>query len=489
MTNYFSPEIKYKAKISFVLVSIVSILAATVATHTSITAASILNLYLPFVVMQSFYLTVRAKYILATVNATLWAIFSYTLAVAWIRDLAAVTTTVFSYIAIFGIAILPGFMNMFMITSLFLDLRPKRKSSDIIEYPPITILVAAYNEQDSIVGTLESIERQGYGGTIRTIVINDGSRDDTARLVKECMSKYSWLTLLDLEQNVGKRGALNRGLELVDTDLTITIDGDSYLYSGALQNLVERYLSDPPNTAAVAGAVLVRNSRKNWVTRIQEWDYFLGIAAVKRIQSLYHGTLVAQGAFSLYRTSVLRECGGWPHSVGEDIVLSWDILRRDYRIGFCEDAYLFTNVPERLGVFIKQRQRWSRGLVEAFKAHWVLLFKPRMTTMYIWWNFSFLFLDVIYTFVFVPGVILACFGLYYIAGPMTLIVLPVAMLVNWVMYGTQVETFFHNNLKVRKNRGGFILYMLVYSLILQPVCVIGYIKELLWGGRKSWGTK
>ena len=68
------------------------------------------------------------------------------------------------------------------------------------------------------------------------------------------------------------------------------------------------YLSDPPNTRAVAGAVLVRNSRKNLVTGVQEWDYFHGIAAIKRLQSLYQGTLVAQGAFSVYDTA---SYAGW----------------------------------------------------------------------------------------------------------------------------------------------------------------------------------
>jgi biofilm PGA synthesis N-glycosyltransferase PgaC len=116
----------------------------------------------------------------------------------------------------------------------------------------------------------------------------------------------------------------------------------------ALANIVGRLMSDPAGTAAVAGAVLVRNSRLNVVTKVQEWDYLHGIAAVERLQSLYHGTLVAQGAFFLYRTAVLQEVGGWPDCVGEDIVLTWSILRRGYRVGYAEDAVAFTNVPVTL---------------------------------------------------------------------------------------------------------------------------------------------
>ena len=66
--------------------------------------------------------------------------------------------------------------------------------------------------------------------------------------------------------------------------------------------------------------MLVRISRANLLTRMQEWDYYLGIAAVKRLQGLFQSTLVAQGAFSIYRTERVRAIGGWPDAIGEDIV-------------------------------------------------------------------------------------------------------------------------------------------------------------------------
>jgi len=234
--------------------------------------------------------------------------------------------------------------------------------------------------------------------------------------------------------------------------------------------------------------VLVRNSRENWLARCQEWDYFHGIAAVKRVQSMYHGTLVAQGAFSLYTRDALVQAGGWPECVGEDIVLSWALLETGARIGYCEDACLFTRVPTRLRQFARQRQRWSRGLMEAFGRHWRLLFHPRMTTLFIWWNLLFLPLDLVYTLAFLPGLVLALFGFYWIAGPMTLLVLPLAAIWNLVIFRTQKRMFQAQNLRVRRNLGGFLFYTLGYTMILQPVCVMGYAAELL-RLRKSWGTK
>jgi len=203
---------------------------------------------------------------------------------------------------------------------------------------------------------------------------------------------------------------------------------------------------------------------------------------------MYHGTLVAQGAFSLYRRQSLEEVGGWPESVGEDIVVSWALLARGYRIGYAANALAFTNVPEKMRQFALQRKRWSRGLMEAFKLYWPLLFKKRMMTLFIWWNVLFLPLDLVYTFVFIPGLILAMFGYFYIAGPLTLAVLPLSALWNTVIFRIQKDVFYRQDLKVRRNIGGFLFYSLAYSLLMQPVCVWGYVVELM-GMRKAWDTK
>lgn len=436
------------------------------------------------------YISVKAKYLLSMIIATLWGIFSYFIAEKWINDIAELTTSYFiAYFVIFGIAIIPGFMNAFLIVSLLLDKRPKRKQVTNADYPPISILVSAYNEEKSILSTLESISKQHYPGQMEVILVNDGSTDNTSKIVNSINPQYSWLKFIDNSVNKGKAACLNEALSIATSEIILTVDGDSYLYKNALTHIVGRYLSDPTHTAAVAGAVLVRNSRHNFVAKVQEWDYFHGIAAIKRLQSLYQGTLVAQGAFSLYKASVLREVGAWPHCVGEDIVLTWAILKKGYRVGFAEDACLFTNAPDTWMQFFKQRQRWSRGLIEAFKEHWQLLFAPRMSTVFVWWNLLFPYMDIVYTFAFIPGLILAFFGIYWMAGPMTLLVLPLSMLVNFVMFSIQNKMFTSQGLKVRKNILGFIFYALLYSMILQPACVAGYIKEFFFGKIKQWGTK
>jgi biofilm PGA synthesis N-glycosyltransferase PgaC len=234
--------------------------------------------------------------------------------------------------------------------------------------------------------------------------------------------------------------------------------------------------------------MLVRNSRRNWVTKAQEWDYFHGIAAIKRVQSLYQGTLVAQGAFSIYDRKTLVDVGGWLDCVGEDIVLTWAILRAGWRVGHAEDACCFTNVPDTLKQFIRQRQRWARGMMEAFRRHWNLLAIPRMSMLFVWWNLLFPWLDMAYTFFFIPGVVLALFGIYWIAGPLTLALLPMALAMNWLMYRIGSGMFSQQGLRVRRNPLGLLVYAFAYSAILQPACLWGYLSEVL-GLRKTWGTK
>lgn len=423
--------------------------------------------------------------------AVAWTTLSVRLSLPWLHDLSALAGRPFALIAIVFIAYVPGFMNAFLFGALLLDRRPPRRRPAV--FPPVSVLVAAYDEAQVIGDLLRSLAKQDYPGPLEIVVLNDGSRDATAEMVRRGFAELEFppravLRLLDYPVNAGKAAVLNRGLAVARHDLIVTVDADSCLHPDALTHLVERLLSDPAETQAVAGAVMVGNARDTFLARVQEWDYFHGIASVKRMQSMFHGVLVAQGAFSIYRRGALEAVGGWPACVGEDIVLSWALLRRGDRIGYAEDAIAFTKVPTGLRQFARQRRRWSRGLIEAFKAHGALLFKRRLSSTFIWWNLCFPPLDLVYTFVFIPGLVLALFGRFYVVGPATLAVLPLAIFWNLFMFNIERRTFHREHLKVRRNLGGFLFYAFGYSLMLQPICVYGYVSELM-GLRKAWGTK
>ena len=438
-----------------------------------------------------FYMPVSAKFALALAIALAWMVFSIVLSLPWLGDLSALLGRPLALVIITFIAYVPGFMNAFLISTILLDRRPARRVPEA--YPAVTVLVACYNEGASIANTVRSLADQDYPGAMTVLVMDDGSTDDSVALAEAAIASARLRPGHDFRvvrggRNAGKAAVLNRGLAMTRDALVATVDGDSWVYRDAMARLVERYLSDPPGTRAVAGAVLVRNSRRNWLTRVQEWDYFHGIAAVKRMQSMYHGTLVAQGAFSLYERQALEDVGGWPECVGEDIVVSWALLERGHRIGYCEDAVAFTNVPDTFAQFARQRRRWSRGLIEAFRTHPRLLRKRRLSLLFIWWNVLFLPLDVVYTLAFIPGIVAALFGYHQIVGIMTLLVLPLAIAWNGLIFRTQRLMFKRQDLKVRRNLRGFFAFVLGYSLILQPVCVWGYVSEFA-GLRKNWGTK
>lgn len=432
---------------------------------------------------RKYYFGPGQKFFLSLLLALLWLGVATYLALPWIGDLAHHVPKPFAWAIIAFIALAPGFMNAFLMSSLLIDRRPPYVP--LSEYPAITLLVAAFNEERTVRQTVKSIFDQNYPGPFEIIVIDDGSTDNTAAILKSL--EHPLLKVIHAEHG-GKSKALNLGLQQASHDVIVTMDADSYLFHGAIERLISRLVNDPPATAAVAGAVLARNSRNNWVTRMQEWDYFHGIASVKRLQSLYHGTLVAQGAFSAFRKCVVLEVGGWPETVGEDIVQTWAMLMKGYRIGFAENAIVFTNVPETYNAFFRQRRRWARGLIEAFKFYPQILLKPRLSTFFICWNFFFPILDSVFLFIFLPGVIAALFGYYFIAGPMTLAVLPLTLLVNAGMFQIQRGMFEEQGLKVRRNIFGFIWFMLTYQVFMAPASVAGYLAELA-GLRKGWGTK
>lgn len=422
------------------------------------------------------YLPVMSKFLLAQGGAMAWSLLSIVVSVPWVNDLAHQTSWALAVPIILGVAIVPGYLNALMVVSLLLDRQPSAHASESREN--ITILIAARNEGPRMTQTLQYIATQDYRGTIDVVVVDNGSDDDTAAQAIQAAQKFGVRLTCVREEKPGKNFALNTGLDYVRTDLVVTLDADTLLHRSALRYLVARYRHAPKDIAAVAGTVLVRNSRANLLTRIQEWDYFIGIAAIKRQQGLYQGTLVAQGAFSLYKTSVVRDIGGWPDAIGEDIVLTWKILRRGGLVYYEPLAVAFTEVPSTIQHFSRQRQRWARGMFEGIRAVKPWQQRSSYAKFLTGLDIVLPFIDVSYTIFWIPGLVLALYGKFWIVGPMTLLVLPLTLLTNLILYRHQRWVFKTLNLRVRKNILGFIAYVLFYQIIMSPISVAGYLKEV-----------
>ncbi|MFM1652959.1 glycosyltransferase [Brevibacillus sp. B_LB10_24] len=423
------------------------------------------------------------KFVIAHVISMLWLAFSIYLSKKWIVELAEIISFPLALLSITGIAYIPGYLNAFMVCSLLLDRQPKFK----VERPdiPVTVLIAAWNEEKGITDTLAQIAKQEYAGKIHVIVIDNNSKDCTSAMGRIFGSLLGLNITVVNERRPGKNYALNTGLKYVKTDWVLTLDADTLLHKDAINNIVARMVSAPPDVCAVAGAVLVRNSRGTLLGKIQEWDYFLAIASVKRLQGMYQQTLVAQGAFSLYKTEVVKEMGGWPDVIGEDIVLTWKFLKQGYKVFFEPTAVSFTTVPTSLVHFIRQRSRWARGMIEGLKAvkPWE---QPHIAGKYLTGvNLVMPLIDFTYTFCWIPGVFLAFCGKYWIVGPLSLLVLPITFLSYYILFTYQKSVFRKLGLRVRKNLFGLVLFTLGYQIIMSPVSVWGYLQEVL-NLRRVW---
>jgi len=429
------------------------------------------------------YISVATKFAMSHCLAWMWLFFSVYISLPWLRDLSDILSFPIALLIITGICYIPGYMNAFLVVSLLADRQPPFKD----EHPkdPVTVLIAARNEGQRIFNTLRYLSKQDYDGKLKVIVIDNGSTDDTVFKIHKARQELDLSIDIIHEDIPGKFNALNKGLDHVDTPYVITLDADTLPHSSAVRFLIARLKSSPEDVCAVAGSVLTKNSRDNAWTRMQEWDYFLGISSIKRLQGLYQGTLVAQGAYSLYRTSCIREIGGWPDAIGEDIVLTWRFLQRNWKVYFEPLAVAFTEVPTTLRHLARQRSRWARGMIEGLTEikPWQ---QPQVFTKYLTWiNFIMPYLDFTYTFCWLPGLILALLGHYWIVGPMTLLVLPLTLTSNAILYNFQKGYVFNMlNLRVRRNKIGFILFVLFYQMIMSPISCYGYVEEILKLKRK-----
>ncbi len=429
------------------------------------------------------YIQLPLKLVLVIAIALGWAGFSFWLSLPWIETLAQSITTPLAVAVIFGIAILPGYLNANLIASLLID-RPPPIRFDL-DFPALTVVIACFNEERTLGETLDYIARQEYPGELRVLVADDGSTDRTAALARERARTDRRISVLTVSHG-GKAKTLTEALARVRTPLMATVDADTLLMPAALERIVARLLISPPDSVAVAGAVFVRNSRNNFITRAREWDYFLGIASVKRQQGLFQGTMVAQGAFSIYRTAALKRVGGWPDRIGEDIVLTWAMMRVGGRVGYERTAIAITSAPEDLRSFARQRRRWARGMIEGLGEHGgALLAGGRSNIHAVLVNFAFPYIDLVFSIAFPIGLVLALTGNFAIVGPMTLAVLPLNLLLAGIMFHFSRQSFEEIGLRVRKNRLGYLGYLLTYQLFISPVSVAGYAQEL-FGAARHW---
>lgn len=422
-------------------------------------------------------------FLTSIILALLCLICSIIININWIIDIACSFGYVLAIYLVTFIALIPGFNYVFMLISLLFN---KKEKKSCVKEEDVTILIPIYNAKRMIKETIKSIENQQYCGKIYINIIDDGSTDGSLELLKS-MELSPNITLIE-SKHKGKAFALNKGLEKVKTDYVITVDSDTILHPLAVRNIMNKLVNSNKKTAATAGCLFVKNAKKSFITKLQEWDYTLGIFGVKLVQDNYNSTLVAQGAFSAYKTKMLREIGGWQNCVGEDIVLTWQLLSKGYETNFAKKAIAFTEVPEKFKNLGKQRKRWARGMIEAFKKG--KIFKSNKLNIkskfLMFLNIFFPFIDLA-LLIFVPlGLILLALGNPLLIGWISLLVIPLGLLLCLLIEIRRKNMLKEINCKLEKRSTlAFIVYVLLYAFILAPYCLIGYISELI-NVKKKW---
>jgi glycosyltransferase involved in cell wall biosynthesis len=243
--------------------------------------------------------------------------------------------------------------------------------------PSLAVLIAAHNERDFILTTLQSIRDNGW--PCEVVIASDGSTDgmnallvERLDLVAEGAERYRSragpvVKLLTLPR-VGKGAALNRALEWAQAEVVVTLDADTALGAGALGALARAFRD--PTVEAAAGWVQVRNAQANPLTRYQFTEYlknFVWRIGLARLRVC----LQVSGAFGALRTRTLRELGGFAE---DSLVEDYEILyrlhdarlrqRRPYRVVVVSRAAAYTEVPDRWSAFVAQRTRWFTGFLQ-----------------------------------------------------------------------------------------------------------------------------
>ena len=247
-----------------------------------------------------------------------------------------------------------------------------------LEYKPlVSVLIPAFNEESVIVQTVRGVLDSDYPH-LEILVIDDGSADQTAELVRANYGRDPRVRLL-LQANHGKPTALNHGLAEAAGEIAVTIDADTVVDHEAIPRLVRHFAN--PKVGAVAGNVKVMN-RNRWLTRWQALEYITSQNLEKRAFDLLNCIPVVPGAVGAWRTDVLRGTGGFSgDTVAEDTDLTLTIRRNGWKILYDEDAIGRTEVPETVDALIRQRFRWTFGTLQAVWKHRDTAGKPRYGTL------------------------------------------------------------------------------------------------------------
>jgi cellulose synthase/poly-beta-1,6-N-acetylglucosamine synthase-like glycosyltransferase/spore germination protein YaaH/peptidoglycan/xylan/chitin deacetylase (PgdA/CDA1 family) len=278
---------------------------------------------------------------------------------------------------IFILAIVLALLRSIMITALALRQKwsSKKQDSFLIEDPDgqVSVIIPAYNEEITVLESLKSLTTSNYKN-IEFIFVDDGSTDNTFKIVQDNFSGDPRIKIFS-KPNGGKASALNYGISKASAEFVVCIDADTQLNKDAIKELMRFFYSE--EIAAVAGTVKVGNAH-NLITKWQSIEYITSQNMDRRAFDILNTITVVPGAIGAFRKSVIQEVGGFTSdTLAEDCDLTMRILRAGYVVKNSDRAIAYTEAPESVEMLLKQRLRWSFGVMQSFYKNKKTLFNKK----------------------------------------------------------------------------------------------------------------
>jgi len=240
--------------------------------------------------------------------------------------------------------------------------------------PPISVIIAAYNEEKVIAATLRAVTDTYYTGDFEVVVVDDGSKDQTAREIEKAGFINRRIRMIR-QANGGKSEALRTAVAAARYDTLVFLDADTHFARETFEELV-RPLRDP-KVGAVSGHAKVGNLR-TFMARCQSLEYICGFNLDRRAYAQWNCITVVPGAVSAIRREALDKAGGFSlDTLAEDTDLTLCLHKSGYRVEYAPGALAWTEAPEGARTLMRQRFRWAFGTLQCLWKHRDLVFNPQ----------------------------------------------------------------------------------------------------------------
>ncbi len=247
-------------------------------------------------------------------------------------------------------------------------------SKKLRKYPFVTVVVPCLNEEKYLAATVESALTLRYPrNKYEVLIIDNGSTDRTAEVAQELVKKHSGFDLQFVKLTKrGKGVALNEGIARARGEFFVCLDVDSFVDEDALLKILPHFDEDE-NLGAVLPCMKVYQP-KTWLQKVQYCEYTINMY-YKWLMSNINCVHVAPGPFSVYKTQVLKDIGGFHEkALTEDLEITYRMQAHHHVIKQLLDTYVYTMVPATLKEWYKQRNRWFKGTMHTTWDYRRLLF-------------------------------------------------------------------------------------------------------------------